>query len=368
MDVENNFCIQVSKEDEKPIFKRKQIKYKPDGEITNLAVSSGHIVIIINHQRIIRFRLTNPTSQTIINYTTDFSVLIKNIFLHPNGYHLLIISNRGNLDYLHFDSDIIAPLLENININYVTWMIFDKLMNKDYTYFENNAHALLSITDVDKEETIKEIHIKPVKNKKHTSKYTYIIDKVYNFSNEAVICGMVFSNFNNTTFTIIFAMDTVLCQFFGSMLNNSFPYSKSAFNEDSKKMIKLFELDNPTGKHLYVYHNHYAEPFKYFVWITELEIHVYELQKSGSFEKRLWRTQNEGDDENSNVILTKYHIFRQNEYKLRVENVHTYQIVYRDFPLSNVDPYIGIYRDSISNIIWVYTTTCIFKYSVLDEQ
>lgn len=108
-DISTAGFIQIKLQDEKPIFIRQRVNFRPPDNILHLAVSSNFIVIAMANNIILRIDEKSPEKKEEIDiskYATNMK--ISGLFLDPLGNHLLIalVAKNGenpppDLFYLH---------------------------------------------------------------------------------------------------------------------------------------------------------------------------------------------------------------------------------------------------------------------------
>ncbi len=338
-------------------------------EITTLAVSGNILSLALVGGRVICVDLTNPQEIEEVDVAKD----ISNLYLSPDGVHLLVTTLSGNNYLLGTSVDKFKSRLVNRIKGTISAVAWDLPSLKNASVTGSSSHLLIGLSNGHLYEAVVDLK-ENIKWAKH----------VWKTNDDAPIDGICIDSPSSASLSsdnrkVIITAGGSIYHWQGHILQSkSSPYYSSLLS--SEPVSEIFDRSPFSSFSVYQSQDVNSQ----YAWLTEPGIlygdlfsEKYDKDTKDRFftESRVFLSlqlpppKGNEDVAIKSLMLTKYHIICLRGNEIFSINRLNGDIVYNDVLASSTNErFLGLTSDLSEQTFWIFTSENIYELVVLDEE
>ncbi|XP_017785036.1 PREDICTED: vacuolar protein sorting-associated protein 18 homolog isoform X2 [Nicrophorus vespilloides] len=378
--------IQMSMEQEMPIFTKAKKDFTPADSITHVAISNKYLVVAMSNCVLFRMNLNNPSQQdeiSISKYTK--ASRLTNLFLDPQGNHLLMTFAPINPDgpselvYLARKSNKLksSSKFRTHTFTSVAWNYNNQSEISTGTILLGTTKGLIIETEI------------VMEGEKYfiTSGLEQYWKQLFDIGkdNEVPITGLEFFNLPGTDKHFVFASTPRRLYMFTGPAN---PDDKPLLQQVFNKYLNIPEKDSYIEEEsslkysqLKFWSENLVVP-NYLAWMTQYsvsyaKIDLYNLQSIKDIKDKIelikYQRPNYGSEQFSTkapfaLALTEFHVLIAYTDMIKGMSLLNADLVYEDNYNEAFGSLVNLVKDQITGTIWAVTQNAIFRFKVTKEE
>lgn len=363
--------VNVSSQEEKPMFQRELFNLRPASKIIDVAVCNNVMVVALEGNHVKRINIANPSELDTVDIPKRSEDQIDKVFLNPTGHHLLVSMKSGESFYLGRSNKKPRSLakLKSHKIECIAW---NKIQSTETTTGQillGTAKGMICETEIDSEEKFlsmgAEKHMKVIFNVNE------------NRTEEEAITGLHMEKFSGFEKRYVVMATTVsrLYQFVGDASNEApiFQPVLTVFNPDLTPYLELPGMLDYSSLNLY-YPRAKGMP-KYFAWLTSPGVYFGHLDFTRSTVKQNITTETRllppteiKAEAPIAIDITEFHCTLLYKNKFETICILNDEEDFVETIPSRFGMMCGLRSDIMKKTLWVFSESCIFQYKIFHES
>lgn len=374
--------IDVTNQNDEPIFRRQKTSLKPTGAVTHLVVSNNQFILAMKNKTLFRIDLQHPERPDEVDVSEKTSgCKIYKIFLDPTGQHLLLsFSLREgeqtiNAAYLPRSSKKhkFCNKMKNSQ-GIITAVGWNPLNTKD-----NTSGSILVGT-----------------NKGHIYETSLVSDdwnlpvfasnpeqywkEVFDSGTATAITSLEFHRFpkSETKYYIFVTTSSRLFQFIGNVSTSTDLMLLNIFNNYTDTQCRFQEIPADLGySQLDFYTNPTTGNPKNFAWMTGAGLLHGAIDCSGIVgpdsvikDSTLMPYPLDSEDKSSKplaIALIEFHVFILFSDRLKAVCMVNEKVVFEDTFADQNTRMLSLVKDPVKGKVWAFSDQAVFEYKVHNE-
>ncbi|KAL4225031.1 Vacuolar protein sorting-associated protein 18 like protein [Mactra antiquata] len=363
--------------EEIPIFSRKAIDFKPESPITHLTVCDNFLVMAMSGGILMRLHLEHPEDSERVEVFKAGEDRIHKMFLDPTGRHLIISFESTENVYLSRNSKKPKSIakLKGHHIDSVGWNWQNANDNTTGAILLGTSKGLIFETELSTND----------ESRFWQGNLDQYLKQLFNLQGGEPVTGIEFDRMPSESMTeyqyyILVTTPGKLYQFLGTVSKTAEPpmFQQLFQKFEEHEKIQYQELPGDFGySELRLFFPKFREPAKKFAWMTGPGVYYGDIDTSGKLgpynvvSNQMLMRYPKDDDRNVHnpfsMVITEFHALLLFSDRLKAFCLLNEQVIYDEPFLETYGKLMGLCKDPLKGMIWVYTSQKVFKYKVTRE-
>lgn len=376
--------IHMKLEQDVPIFKKARMNFTPSDKVTHVAISNKFLVVAMANGMLFRMNTEQPNQQDEISLSKYTTSRLINVFLDPNGAHLLLSFAGRTLDTT---PDLVYLSQRSHKLRATTKFRGHEVTEVGWNHSNNSEVSTGPILIGTSKGLIFETEILLEGEKFFTTGLELYCRQVFDIGKgtNTPINGIEFYQVSNSDKCFIFVATPIrLYYFVGTLISEEKPLLQQIFNKYLNICESLTYYEVKSGirySRLKFWSENNTNPST-LVWMTENFIlytkfdpvhdkDITEIMKNVeeiSYPKPMYQDYSVLQKPSIACVLTEFHVLLAYADKIKGISLLNKELVYEDNYNEAFGRLVNIIKDPITGTIWAIAENTVFRFKITKED